>query len=100
MAFTYEFTLDSSFPEGERLFFDSWCDDAWGDVQIAPIKIAIARVGNKKGFVMTNGPCMPMTKGGLKPGDEIVSDTVIGIAAAEGENIPYEKPNCVFVETL
>ena len=51
-----------------------------------------------KGFIMTNGPCMPMTKGSLKAGDEIASSTVIGVAAAEGENIPYDKPYCVFVE--
>jgi len=98
MAFTYEFTLGKGFPEGKQLFFNSWCDDVWGDVHTAPVKIAIVKLGEKRGFIMTNGPCMPMTKGNLKLGDEIAFSTVIGVAAADGENIPYDKPYCILVE--
>ena len=98
MAFTYEFTLGKGFPKERQLFFDSWCDDIWGGVHATPVKIAVVKLGEKQGFIMTNGPCMPMTKGSLKAGDEIASSTVIGVAAAEGENIPYDKPYCVFVE--
>lgn len=96
MAFTYEFKLGNSFPENEQLYLESWCDEVWGDVHVEPVKIATIKGKHGNGFIMTNGACMPMSKGDLEAGNEIVSETVIGIAAADGENIPYNKSSCVF----
>ncbi len=98
MAFTYNFILGKGFPEGERIFFSSWCDSVWGNFHTTPVKIAIVGVEEKEGIITTNGPCMPMKKGDLQPGDEITSNTVIGVAAADGENIPYDKPYCIFLK--
>jgi hypothetical protein len=96
MAFTYKLTLGKGFPSGQQLFFESWCEDAWDELHNEPVKIAVAKARDSKGYIMTNGACIPMTKGSLSRGDEITSETVIGVAAAEGENIPYGKPYCVF----
>ena len=96
MPFTYKLTLGDSIPEGDELEFVSWISEVWGKYVEKGTAYAIVKGKKGEGIIKTNGPCVLSTKMRLKKGQRIEKDTVIGIAEADGEAIPYDKPYSIF----
>ena len=95
MPHTYELTLGSSVKEDEEIELVAWLDDAWNSIVPKDTPYAIARGKRGLGKLYTNGEVYLLTKM-ASLGEAINKDTVIVRGAADGEQLPEEKPYTVF----
>ncbi len=96
MPFTYEFKLGESVKPDEKIVFQSWIKDAWGEYHSESVPLAVLHGAEGAGKIYTNAPCELLEHALLKKGDEINFETILG-KAADDESIPYGKPHALFV---
>lgn len=96
MPFKYDLSLGASVSSGAELTFESWVEDVWNRYHEEHVAFAILRGPRGLGKAYTNGVCALLEHAPLRKGDTVNSDTVLGIASADGESIPYGKPYSVF----
>ena len=88
MAFTIEIHLGAEGP----IIFDGWRDDAFGKYVLKGTPFADARGNSGRGFVVTNGPMVLKSKAEVKPGSTINPGDCIAYGCADGDEIPYGRP--------
>ena len=96
MPLQYNLTLGDSIQSDEELIFHGWIEDAWDKYHEQIVAFAVASGPSGMGKVYTNGICALLEHTNLNSGDMIVSSTLLGTAAADGESVPYRKPYSVF----
>ena len=97
MPFKYELTLGDSIAADEQIEFVSWIEEVWEKYHEERVPYAIAKGPKGPGNIVINGPCVLLQRSNLQAGDQLSSNTVIGMAAADRESIPYAKPYSDFV---
>ena len=96
MPFVCIFKLNNgAIKESDEVVFVEFIEESFGKYQPAPIKIAKVVFNNKGAFIYSNSPCFPSSKGNIQPGDKLNSETKIAYFAANGEDIPYNRPYAI-----
>ncbi len=81
----------------EPLRFHSWLEEAFRRVLAkgAPIARAVSSQGS--GHLITNGEMFLKSHASLAEGDVLNDGDYVASGVADGDQIPYGKPYCVFV---
>ncbi|HEX4486674.1 MAG TPA: hypothetical protein VH088_10430, partial [Terriglobales bacterium] len=83
---------------GEQpVVFEGWLKDAFGTCVEKGTAFAKAIGPAGHGFIVTNGPMFLSSAEPLVEGSIVSPGDLIAFGAADGENIPYGKPYCVFI---
>jgi hypothetical protein len=93
MPFSIKLNLGVDSP----ITFEGWIEDGLG--RYVPKGTAFAKASGPTGpgLIVTNGPMFLSSGAPLRIGSRVVPGEVIAYGAANGEDIPYGKPYCVFV---
>lgn len=77
--------------------FEGWVHGSFG--RYVPKGTAFAKASGPSGpgLVVTNGPVFLSSGASLTIGSQIAPGEIIAYGGANGEDIPYGKPYCVFV---
>jgi hypothetical protein len=93
MAFVCKFQLNNGeIKDTDVVVFLEFVDDSFGNYHEEQVKIAKVEFNGSERFIYSTCPCFTSSKADLKKGQIIDKNTVIGYFAAEGEDIPYNKP--------
>nr|WP_315175285.1 hypothetical protein [uncultured Flavobacterium sp.] len=93
MPFTCKFQLNNgAISENDKVVFINFVDSSFDKYQTGFVKIATVYFNNSEAFIYSTCKCFPSSKGNLKSGDLINTETIIGYFSADGEEIPYNKP--------
>jgi hypothetical protein len=96
MAFVCKFQLNNgSIATTDTVIFVEFIDSSFGSFHSNPVKIAKVVFNERPAFIYSTCPSFPSTKEKLIKGQLLNSDTTIGYFAAEGEDIPYNKPYAI-----
>jgi hypothetical protein len=93
MPFSIKLSLGAEHP----IIFEGWLEDVFGKYVRKGTAFAKASSPTGPGFIVTNGPMFLSSGAPLVLGSRIVPGEFITAGAANGEDIPYGKPYCVFV---
>jgi hypothetical protein len=93
MPFSIKVNLGSGCP----VLFEGWLDDSFDKYVLKGTAFAKASDKTGPGFIVTNGPMVLSSKAPLAIGSKIDPGGIIATGAADGEDIPYGKPFCIFV---
>jgi hypothetical protein len=77
--------------------FERWLDDAFGKWVPTGTAYANASLAGQKRVIPTNGPMSLSTKAPLVLAQAVAPGDYVAAGAADGGDIPYGKPYCVFV---
>jgi hypothetical protein len=77
--------------------FEGWVEGAFGKWAPTGAGFTNARLSLHKGVIETNRPMFLSTKAPLVLGFAVAPGDRVAARAANGEDIPYGKPYCVFV---
>lgn len=93
MPFSIKLNLGSDSP----ITFEGWVEDIFG--RYVPKGTAFAKASGPRGpgFIVTNGPMLLSSGASLTIGARLAPGEIIAYGAADGEDIPYGKPYCMFV---
>jgi hypothetical protein len=93
MPFSIKLNLGADSP----ITFEGWVENSFG--RFVPKGSAFAKASGPSGpgFIVTNGPMFLSSGASLTIGSRLVPGEVIAFGSADGEDIPYGKPYCVFV---
>jgi hypothetical protein len=80
--------------------FEKWLDGAFGQYLPKGTPFALAKDPNGSGSIVTNGPMVLSSKVDLVPGSILRSGDCVAYGAADGDEIPYGKPYCIFVPII
>jgi len=85
--------LDGQLPE-PKLTFDLWIDEVF--TTYVPRGTAFANAHDSFGrcVLRMGGPGVPTTKPSLMPGSSITVGTIALYFAADGDDVPYNRPFC------
>ncbi len=93
MPFSCIFKLNNgAIKINDKIVFEEYIDSAFGKFEKIPVKIARVKFNEQNAFIYSNCPCYISSKGTLKKGDRVYTETKIGYFISEGEEIPYQKP--------
>ncbi len=96
MPFSCTYQLNNgALQANDHIVFKSYIDESFGAYHFEQVKIANVVVNGITGFIYSNSPGFPSTKGKLVSGDVITPDTKIAYFAANGEDIPYGRPYAI-----
>jgi hypothetical protein len=96
MPFSCKFQLNNNaLQETDEIIFQEYIDSAFDHYHENPIKIARATFNGRDAFVYSTCPCFVSSKGTIKKGEKITAASIIGYFAANGEDIPYNKPYAI-----
>jgi len=95
MPFSVKLDLAAEYP----LVFEGWIESAFAKYVPKGTPFAKASGRNESGLIVTNGPVVISSAEHLELGAIIEPGAVIAYGAADGEEIPYGRPYCVFVAT-
>ena len=96
MGFICIFQLNNgAIKESDDVTFIEFIEESFGKYHAVPIKIAKIIFNSQPAFIYSNCPCFPSSKGNLKSGDKLDSETKIAYFATEGEDIPYNRPYAI-----
>lgn len=96
MAFICKFQLNNgSIANTDIVMFVEYIDSSFGSFHKNPIKIAKVVYNDRPAFIYSTCPSFPSTKEKLVNGQLLTNQTIIGYFAAEGEDIPYDKPYAI-----
>lgn len=85
MPFSCVYQLNNGAIDAEdHVIFKKYIDESFGAFHPYQIKIAEVVVNGVSGFIYSNSPGFPSTKGSLVPGDRISPDTKIAFFGANG----------------
>jgi len=94
MSFVCIFQLNNgAIKKSDDVTFVEFIEESFGKYHTAPIKIAKIIFNGKPAFIYSNSPSFPSSKSDLKSGDKLDAETKIAYFAAEGEDIPYNRPH-------
>jgi hypothetical protein len=93
MPFSIKIDLGSE----QSIVFEVWIEDCFGKYVPKGTGFARASGPDGPGVIVTNGPMFLSSHGSFVEGDTIAPGTYVAYGAADGEDIPYGKPYCVFV---
>jgi hypothetical protein len=93
MPFSIKLHLGAEHP----VTFEGWMDGVFGKWVPTGTAFAKASLSGRKGFITTNGPMFLSTQAPLVLGAAVAPGAYIAAGAANGEDIPYGKPYCIFV---
>lgn len=93
MPFSIEIHLGTEQP----IIFENWLDAAFGKYVPKGTPFARAHGPNGPGTIVTNGPMVLSSKVDLVHGAKLEAGDCVAYGAAEGEEIPYGKPYCIFI---
>ena len=93
MPFSIKLSLGAEHP----IIFEGWLEDVFGKYVRKGTAFAKASSPSGPGVIRTNGPMFLSSGAPLVLGSRIVPGEFIAAGAANGEDIPYGKPYCVFV---
>jgi hypothetical protein len=93
MPFSVKLTLGADSP----ITFDGWLEDSFDKGIPKGTAFAKANSPSGPGFIITNFPVFLSSGATLTVGAIPSSGDVIAYGGANGEDIPYGKPYCVFV---
>jgi len=93
MPFSVKLDLGAEYP----VVFEGWTESTFA--KYVPKGTAFAKASNPQGpgFIVTNGPVFISSAEHLDLGATIAPGAVIAYGGANGEDIPYGRPYCVFV---
>ena len=99
MPFTYDVTLKGNDLREDSIIFDSWVSKPLFSrfrykKLITGQVFAYAHDNLGKIKLLANGDAFLLKKI-IKKGQQISSEDIIAVFAADGENIPYGKPYCI-----
>ena len=94
MPCIYDVTLKGNDLREDKIILDSWEDKRWETI-VKPGRV-FAYGHDSMGLLKlrTNAPAFLSTRV-AKPGQELGPDDTIAVFAADGEDIPYNKPSCI-----
>jgi hypothetical protein len=93
MSFSCIFRLNNgAIKDSDEVIFLEYVDESFGKHHTDPVKIGKVIFNNAPAFIYSNSPGFFSSKGTLKSGDKLDSQTKIGYFHAEGEDIPYSRP--------
>ena len=93
MPFSCVFQLNNgAIKKEDEVIFEEYVDSSFDKFENPPTKIAKVIFNGQQAFIYSNCPCYISSKGNLKKGDKIDDKTKIGYFAANGEEIPYDRP--------
>jgi hypothetical protein len=93
MAFICIFQLNNgAINDTDEVIFVKFIEESFGEYHSIPVKIAKVIFNGTPAYIYSNSPCFPSTKGDVMSGDKLNTKTKIAWFAAEGENIPYNRP--------
>jgi hypothetical protein len=95
MPFSVKLNLGAKHP----VIFEGWIKSAFDQYVPKGTPFAKASSPNGPGLIVTNGPVIISAQEPLKAGTIIRPDAVIAYGFADGDEIPYGKPYCTFVQT-
>lgn len=95
MPFSIKIHLGTEHP----VIFEKWLEPSFGKYVPKGTAFAMAHGPEGPGAIVTNGPMFLSSKVDLVVGMKLESGEVVAYGAAEGEEIPYGKPECVFIPT-
>jgi hypothetical protein len=96
MPFSCIFRLNNgAIKKTDEIFFVEYVDASFDAFHEKPIIIAKALLNGNLVFIYSNCPCYVSSKGELKEGERISEDSKIGYFAANGEDIPCNKPYAI-----
>ncbi len=93
MPFSIKLNLGADSP----ITFEGWIENIFGRHVPKGTAFAKATGPGGPGFIVTNGPMFLSSGASLTLGSKVSPGEVIAYGAANGEDIPYGKPYCVFV---
>jgi hypothetical protein len=93
MPFSIKLFLGADQP----IAFEGWLDDAFD--KYVPKGTAFARASDSDGpgSIVTNGPMVLSSKASITPKSTVKPGEVVAFGSADGEDIPYGKPSCLFI---
>jgi hypothetical protein len=96
MPFICTYKLNNgAIQESDEVVFQRYVDESFGKYNTERVKIAEVLYNKEPAFIYSNSPGFASTKGALKIGEEITPETKIAYFAADGEDIPYERPYAI-----
>jgi hypothetical protein len=93
MPFSIKLNLGADSP----ITFEGWGENSFGRLVPKGTAFAKATGPSGPGFIVTNGPMFLSSGASLTIGSLLAPGEVIAFGSADGEDIPYGKPYCVFV---
>ena len=93
MPFSIKLSLGAEPP----ITFGGWVENSFGRYVPKGTAFAQANGPSGPGFIVTNGPMFLSSGASLTIGSRVAPGEIIAHGAANGEDIPYGKPYCVFV---
>ena len=93
MGFVCKFQLNNGeLQDSDEVSFLNYVDNSFGKYHAEPVKIARVVYNGVETYIYSTCSCFPSGKTNLTRGERIDKNTIIGYFAAEGEDIPYDKP--------
>jgi hypothetical protein len=93
MPFSITIKLGSNSP----ITFEGWIEESFGKYVGKGTAFAKGKGEIGPGVVVTNGPMFLSSHESLSVGSHVAPDEVLAYGAANGEDIPYGQPYCIFV---
>jgi hypothetical protein len=81
----------------QAVTFEGWLEDVFGKFVPKGTAFAKANISGRRGFITTHGPMFLSSRAPLFLGSVVAPGSYIAAGAANGEDIPYGKPYCIFV---
>lgn len=93
MAFICKYQLNNgAINESDEVTFIRFIKESFGSYHKEPVKLADVLFNGFEASIWSNSAGVPSTQGDLRSGDKITSETEIAYFAADGEDIPYNRP--------
>jgi|SRR6187402_3583263 hypothetical protein len=92
------FLLKVNFEEVFPIRFRGWIDGAWGDVINEDTPFAYADRDEVPGFIVVSGRMLLLERANIRFDSILTKGDFLTNAAAEGDEIPYGRANCRFVQ--
>jgi hypothetical protein len=94
------FLLKVIFEEDFPTRFRGWIDGAFGDMVKEDTPFAYVDRGEVRGFIVVGGRMLLLERANIRLDSILTKGDFLTNAAAEGDEIPYGRANCRFVEDL
>jgi hypothetical protein len=93
MPFSCVFQLNNGALDAkDEVIFLEFLENVFGEFHANKVRFAKVLFNNRPAYLSSNCPCFPASKGTVKKGDKINAETKIAFFAADGEDIPYNRP--------
>lgn len=93
MPFSIQLHLGAEAP----VVFEGWLEGVFGNYVPTGTAFATASCSGVSGVIATNGPMVLSAQAQIAPGTVLTPGAYIAAGAADGEDIPYGKPYCIFL---